>query len=91
MAKPSTKTRRTSAAALLDRHFLDMRSALLETAATLDRIERAPGGSEVANDPRLAQVREAAGIVGGGEGNRAERLLLLLSDPPGKLSTEGHR
>ncbi len=38
---------------LLDMYFLDMRSALLETAAALDRIERAEGGVNIFGDLRL--------------------------------------
>ena len=60
---------------LLDMHYLDMRSHLLEVAAAFDRIERA-GGSR---DPRLAQLRQAGHIALGADGDRARRLLELLS------------
>ncbi|HNR97954.1 MAG TPA: hypothetical protein PKX48_03640 [Planctomycetota bacterium] len=71
-----------SARELLDMHFLDMRSALLETAAAWDRIERAAGADQVAADPRLANLRAALEIIARGRGDRAARILTALSDPP---------
>ena len=66
---------------LLDMYFLDLRSALLETAATLDRIERAEGGPEIFSDARLKRIRQACDIVKERSENRAERFLVLFSDP----------
>lgn len=66
---------------LLDMYFFEMRSALLETAATLDRIERADGGKEIFSDPRLERFREAFDILVNGKTNRAERFLVLFSEP----------
>jgi hypothetical protein len=66
---------------LLDLHYLDARSALLETAATLDRIERADKGSEAFSDPRLQNLMKACDILKNGRANRAEQVLLVLSDP----------
>ena len=66
---------------LLDLYFLDMRCALLETAATLDRIERAEGVADISDDPRLKHIKDACDILKNGKGNRAEEFLLLLSDP----------
>ena len=73
----SPKTGKT----ILDLYYLDARSALLETAATLDRIERADEGSEAFVDPRLQNLIKACGILKNGKTNRAEQVLLLLSDP----------
>jgi hypothetical protein len=70
-----------NASGLLDMYFLNMRSALLETAAALDRIERASESPEVLADLRLAKIREACGILAGEEKHRAERLLILFSEP----------
>jgi hypothetical protein len=70
-----------SAAELLDMYFFDMRSALLETAATLDRIERAEGGETVFSDPRLKKIQEAYELLKNGKNNRAEQFLILFSDP----------
>ena len=70
-----------SAKELLDMYFLDIRSALLESAAALDRVERAEGGSEIFDDPRLKNIKEACDIVKDGKHNRAEQFLQLFSDP----------
>ena len=69
-----------SAEELLDMYFLDMRSALLETAATLDRIERAEGGADIVSDSRLENIKKACDIVKNGKDNRSEQFLLLFSE-----------
>lgn len=66
---------------LLDMYFLDMRSALLETAAALDRIERAEGGVNIFGDLRLKNIIEACDLIRNSKGNRAEQFQLLFSDP----------
>ena len=73
---PSPRT----AEELLDIYFLDMRSALLETAAALDRIERAENGSDIFRDPRIGKLTEACEILKGGRKNRTEQFLTLFSD-----------
>ncbi len=65
---------------LLELFFLDMRCALLETAAALDRIERAEGAAEALRDPRLQQISQACDILKDGTGNRAEQFLRLFSE-----------
>jgi len=65
---------------LLDLYFLEARSALLETAAIFDRIERADGEAEVLNDLRFSKLLEACNLLGNVRGNRAEQFLLLFSD-----------
>ena len=65
---------------LLDMYFLDVRSALLETAATLDRIERSPGGKEIFGDPRLKQVMQTLDLLINTTTNRAEQMQLLFSE-----------
>jgi len=77
-AIPSPK----SARELLDMYFLDMRSALLETASALDRMERAPGGDAIAGDPRIAKLLQAMQIMAHERGDRAARILTALSEPP---------
>ena len=77
--KPMLGSPRT-AEELLNIYFLDMRSALLETAATLDRIERAENGAGVFRDPRIQKLTEACEILKSGRQNRAEQLLVLFSD-----------
>jgi hypothetical protein len=66
---------------LLDLYFLQARSALLETAAILDRIRRAQGGTEAFDDPRLRNLMAACDLLKDGKGDRAERFLRLFSDP----------
>ncbi|QDS94332.1 hypothetical protein FF011L_31110 [Roseimaritima multifibrata] len=67
------------AASLLERHFLEVRARLLEVGATLDRLERASGS--VTDDPRAEQLAEALKILTDQEGQRAERLQRLFSQP----------
>ena len=78
--KPVLASPRT-AEELLDIYFLDMRSALLETAAALDRIESAENGSDIFRDPRIRKLTKACEILKNGKRNRAEQFLALLSDP----------
>jgi len=66
---------------LLDMYFLDMRSALLEVAASLDRIQRAPGGEKVMEDDRLKKILHSLEILKEKSPGRAERFLLLFSEP----------
>lgn len=64
---------------LLDMYYLDLRSALVETAATLDRIEGAPQGDVAMQDPRIAQIRKACEFILADEGERAAAFLRSLS------------
>ena len=66
---------------LLEIYFLDMRSALLETAAAMDRIERAENGDSVSKDPRILKLNQAFEILKNGKENRAKQFLVLFSDP----------
>ena len=69
-----------SASELLDMYYLNMRSALLETAATLDRIERGRGYAQVATSPRLTRLRRTLSILAEDRGGkRAQRMLELYS------------
>ena len=69
-----------SARELLDMYFLDMRCALLETAAAMDRIERAEGGEAIHKDIRLRNIKDALEIIKNGKDNRAEQFLRLFSE-----------
>lgn len=69
-----------SAQELLGMYYPNLRSALLETAATLDRIQRGRGYAAVAATPPLARLREALKILSDERVDRAERLLHLLSE-----------
>jgi hypothetical protein len=80
-AKPVLGSPKT-AEELLGIYFLDMRSALLETAATMDRIQRAENGNAILKDPRIQKLQKSFEILKRGEPGRAEQFLRLLSDPP---------
>jgi hypothetical protein len=68
-----------SAGELLDMYFLDARMHLLETAAMLDRLERARGFEQVKGDPRLGKLVAAAKLLADGRPERAERFQRLFS------------
>ena len=62
---------------LLDLYFLDARCKLVETAAFLDRLDRAEGDA----DFRLIAFGKALEQLRSGTGSRVERVLSTLSDP----------
>ena len=69
-----------SASELLDMYYLNLRSALLETAATIDRIERGRGYAKVARSPRLSRLRQTLALLAEERGGkRAQRMLELYS------------
>jgi hypothetical protein len=61
---------------VLDLYFMDARCKLIDLAAFMDRVERASGEE----DFRMAEFRKAMRELEGKK-NRAERVLLALSDP----------
>ncbi len=61
---------------VLDLYFLDARCKLIELAAFLDRVDRAPGDG----DFRLTAFRDALRHLGNGEPRRAETVLQAFSD-----------
>ena len=61
---------------VLDLYFMDARCKLIDLAAFLDRVERASGEE----DFRMLEFRKAMRELEG-KTNRAERVLLALSDP----------
>jgi hypothetical protein len=65
---------------VLDLYFLDARSRLVDLAAFLDRVERAPGK----DDFRLKAFRKAVQELNGRKNHRAESVLLAFSDPTTK-------
>jgi hypothetical protein len=71
MANPLT------AAEVLSREFLEIRSRVLEVAAALDRLERADG--EVRDDPRMKRLREALLLLTDHQQDRAEQVQLVFS------------
>ncbi|HTI70766.1 MAG TPA: hypothetical protein VMF06_12425 [Candidatus Limnocylindria bacterium] len=62
---------------VLDLYFMDARCKLIEIAAFLDRLDHGQGNP----DFRLAAFRKALGSLNSPESNRAEQVLLALSDP----------
>jgi hypothetical protein len=62
---------------VLDLYFMDARSKLIDLAAFMDRVERAPGE----DDFRMKAIRSALGELGQGQSSRAQRVLMSLSDP----------
>jgi hypothetical protein len=64
---------------VLDREFLQARSRILELAATLDRIDRAPAPHTHHADIRMAQLRQGIeSLLEPGPG-RAETVQMLFS------------
>ena len=78
--KPALRSPKT-AEELLEIYFLDMRSALLETAAALDRIQRSENGGKMMDDPRVLKLNGAFEILKSGKPDKVEQILHLLSDP----------
>ena len=69
-----------NAGELLDLFYLDMRSAILETAAAFDRLQRADKQDETMRDCRVARLRTACRIAAGDDPDRTERILNLFSE-----------
>lgn len=61
---------------VIDLYFMEARAKLIDLAAFLDRVDRAPGE----DDFRVKALRKAMGELSGGS-DRAKRVLLSLSDP----------
>jgi hypothetical protein len=62
---------------VLDLYFMEARSKVIDLAAFLDRVDRAPGEA----DFRLAAIHEALAALHGADGMRAKAVLESLSDP----------
>ena len=62
---------------LLDLYFMETRYKLVDLAAFLDRMDRAPG----TEDFRLPALKHAITELSSTKPGRAERVLLALSDP----------
>lgn len=63
----------------MNMYYLEARSHLLETAAILDRIERAPGGLEAMEDHRIKGLLNICEMLTKEKTNRAEQFLMALS------------
>lgn len=69
-----------SARQILDRHYLEIRSKILDLAASLDRIERAADQASVKDDPRIAKLQTGIKLLLSGATDRAEQVQMLFSD-----------
>jgi hypothetical protein len=72
----------------LDSFYLEARSKLLDLAGILDRIGRGTGANAVAEDARLARIRQALEVLADQSGGRAERIQQIFSlnyDPAWKI------
>ena len=77
-------TQSRDAADVLNRDFLETRSRILEIAAALDRLDRAPSRSGDQPDRRLAQLRQAIEALlepGPGRAETVQRIFSLEYDP----------
>ena len=69
---------------VLDHDFLETRCKILEIAAILDRIDRAPARHGEHPDPRLGQLRQALDALvepGPGRAETIQRIFSLEYDP----------
>jgi hypothetical protein len=64
---------------VLDRDFLEIRSKILEIAASLDRIDRAPAHHGDHPDPRMDQIRQGLDALREPGPGRAETIQLIFS------------
>jgi hypothetical protein len=69
-----------SRSAVADLYFLEHRAKLIDIAAFLDRLDRA-GPEGEPDDFRVRALRQALALLSDGNGERARRVLELLSDP----------
>jgi hypothetical protein len=65
--------------AVLDQEFLVIRGRILEVAAALDRLDRAPESAAEEHDPRMDLVRRAVDVLSHPDPDRAETIQRLFS------------
>lgn len=63
---------------ILEQNFLEIRSKILELAASLDRIDRA---GPIADHPLWNQIQQGINLLEVSSPNRAEQVQLLFSRP----------
>ena len=67
---------------VIERYFLEHRAKLLDVAAFLDRVDRAPPTDPSGSDDfRVRALREAVALLHDGQPDRARRVLEHFSDP----------
>ena len=69
----------STATNILDREFLDIRSKLIDLAASLDRIQRAPGSA--AGDLRMDKITQALQMLATSAPACTEQIQILFSLP----------
>ena len=72
---------RLTAAQVLEREFLEVRCRFLDIAASLDRLNQAAGAEATRADPRIGQMRDAAGVLADDKPDRLTRVHMLFSLP----------
>jgi hypothetical protein len=65
---------------ILDRHYLEIRSKILDLAASLDRVDRTADAETVQDDPRLAKLKQGIALLLVSATDRAEQVQMLFSD-----------
>src|SRR5215831_3180825 len=71
---------------VLDLYFMDARSKLIDLAAFMDRVERADGKE----DFRMKAFHNALGELAANKKEKAQAVLLALSDPTTKPIAKAH-
>ncbi len=66
---------------VIDRYFLEHRAKLIEVAAFLDRVDRAPARGGESVDYRVTALKAVTAVLGDPKPDKAKRVLELLSDP----------
>jgi hypothetical protein len=69
------------AADIIDRYFLEARSRLLDVAAFLDRVDRAPDAEQGRSDYRYRALLRVIGLMHSEPGDRTIACHYALSDP----------
>ena len=75
---------------LIDEFFIEYRAQVLAIAAFLDRLDRA-AARDAEGEFRYRAFREAVAALTSGEGGRAKRVQMILSDPRLDLLDERDR
>ena len=76
------------AEATLNRDFLETRHRLLDIAAALDRLDRAPNRERLGDDPRLAMIRKAVETLAEDTPGRTGRVQMVFSIPYDRPGTQ---
>jgi hypothetical protein len=76
---------------VVDAYFMEHRARILDLAAFLDRVDRAPPEpAGVPDDFRMESFRRALTVLADSKPERARRVLELLSDPSTEPIAHAH-